>query len=110
MVLKLLKAGKARRVTQAADKSPAVTTAVDRTPQARLVHTKTPVTVRLSRRRGHSGMSNDIAALLQALQQGNTNAVNDAVGALGTDVHAASAGEITNLVHNLRFDHMWHHA
>jgi Glycosyl hydrolases family 16 len=59
---------------------------------------------------GHSGMSNDIAALLQALQQGNTNAVNDAVGALGTDVHAASAGEITNLVHNLRFDHMWHHA
>jgi hypothetical protein len=59
---------------------------------------------------GQSGMSNDIAALLQALQQGNTNAVNDAVGALGTDVHAASAGEITNLVHNLRFDHMWHHA
>jgi hypothetical protein len=55
-------------------------------------------------------MSNDIAALLQALQQGNTNAVNDAVGALGTDVHAASAGEIANLVHNLRFDHMWHHA
>ena len=59
---------------------------------------------------GHSGMSNDIATLLQALQQGNTNAVNDAVGALGADVHSASAGEITNLVHNLRFDHMWHHA
>jgi len=42
---------------QAVDKSPsramaAVTTAVDPAPQTRMVHTKTPVTVRLSRRQG----------------------------------------------------------
>jgi hypothetical protein len=51
----------------------------------------------------HGGMSNEIAA-----QQGN--AVNDALGAWGSDVHAASAGEIANLPHNLRFDHIWHSA
>jgi hypothetical protein len=58
---------------------------------------------------GHHGnaMLNDIAALLQAMQNGNSTAVNNAVTTLGNDVHNASAADVGHLVHN-HFEHMWH--
>jgi len=52
-------------------------------------------------------MLNDIAALLQAMQNGNSTAVNNAVTTLGTDVHNASAADVGHLVHS-HFEHMWH--
>jgi hypothetical protein len=65
---------------------------------------------------GHHHLHHDIAALLQALQQNNTSAVNNAVTALGNDVHAASAADsgsapsftdhhIEHCTHH--FEHMW---
>jgi trimeric autotransporter adhesin len=53
---------------------------------------------------GHIG--GDIVALLQALQQGNATAVNNAVTALGNDVHAAGTDGLhhLNLAH---IEHMW---
>jgi trimeric autotransporter adhesin len=55
---------------------------------------------------GHH-MGADIAALLQALQQGNTTAVNSAVTALGNDVHAAAPdGGVPQFAHH-HFEHMW---
>jgi hypothetical protein len=53
---------------------------------------------------GHIG--GDIAALLQALQQGNATAINNAVTALGNDVHAAGPDGLhhLNLAH---IEHMW---
>jgi hypothetical protein len=55
---------------------------------------------------GHA-MLNDIAALLQAMQNGNSTAVNNAVTTLGNDVHNASAADVGHLVHS-HFEHMWH--
>jgi hypothetical protein len=46
---------------------------------------------------------------LQALQQNNTKAVNDAVTALGNDVHSASVadpGSMPSFTHH-HFEHMW---
>jgi trimeric autotransporter adhesin len=62
---------------------------------------------------GHHGntMLNDIAALLQALQNGNSAGVNSAVTALGNDVHNASAADVGNLASaftHSHFEHMWH--
>jgi hypothetical protein len=58
---------------------------------------------------GGNNLANDIATLLQALQQNNTKAINDAVTALGNDVHTASAadpgGSLTFTHHH--FEHMW---
>jgi hypothetical protein len=58
---------------------------------------------------GQSGshIDSDIAALLQALQQGNATAINNAVTTLGSDVHAGApdAGiPHFNLAH---IEHMW---
>jgi len=56
---------------------------------------------------GGSHIDADITALLQALQQGNTTAVNNAVTALGNDVHtAAPDGGIPQFAHH-HFEHMW---
>ena len=58
---------------------------------------------------GGNQLGSDIVALLQALQQGDTNRVNDAVAALGNDVHGAGAvdpGGIHTFVHQ-HFEHMW---
>jgi len=61
---------------------------------------------------GHSGgLADDIAALLQALQAGNSSAVSAAVTALGNDVHdgaATDAGSVTSAMSHMHFDHLWH--
>ena len=60
-----------------------------------------------STQNGGSHIDADIAALLQALQQGNTTAVNNAVAALGNDVHtAAPDGGLPQFTHH-HFEHMW---
>ena len=58
---------------------------------------------------GGNGIDGDIAALLQALQQNNTNAVSSAVTALGNDVHAAAGAADGSIPHfsHVHFDHMW---
>ena len=58
---------------------------------------------------GGNGIDGDIAALLQALQQNNTNAVSSAVTALGNDVHAAAGAADASIPHfsHVHFDHMW---
>jgi len=56
-------------------------------------------------------IANDIAALLQALQSGNSAAVTSAVTALGNDVHNAGAGEVNNMtaaIAHQHFEHIWH--
>ena len=56
---------------------------------------------------GGGHIDGDIAALLQALQQGNATAINNAVTTLGNDVHAGApdAGiPHFNLAH---IEHMW---
>jgi hypothetical protein len=57
---------------------------------------------------GHSGgqFANDIAALLQAVQGGNTNAVSTALTALGNDVHN-DPGAVSDASH-MHFAHLWH--
>jgi len=61
---------------------------------------------------GHSGgLADDIAALLEALQAGNSSAVSAAVTALGNDVHngaATDAGSVTSAMSHMHFDHLWH--
>jgi trimeric autotransporter adhesin len=61
---------------------------------------------------GHGNtMLNDIAALLQAVQNGNSTGVNNAVTALGNDVHNASSADVGNLASaftHSHFEHMWH--
>jgi len=60
-----------------------------------------------SNQNGGSHIDADITALLQALQQGNTTAVNNAVAALGNDVHvAAPDGGIPQFSH-VHLEHMW---
>jgi hypothetical protein len=63
---------------------------------------------------GHSGGGNigsDLVALLRALQQGNTTAINNAVTALGNDVHTDPSladphnSQLSELAHH--FHHMW---
>jgi len=58
---------------------------------------------------GGNGIDGDIAALLQALQQNNTNAVSSAVTVLGNDVHAAAGAADASIPHfsHVHFDHMW---
>jgi hypothetical protein len=67
---------------------------------------------------GGANMLQHIAELLHALQQNNTTAVNNAVTALGTDVHAASAVDsgssadfghqhFESFNHHQHFEHMW---
>jgi trimeric autotransporter adhesin len=56
----------------------------------------------------HSGaLANDIAALLQALQGGNTTAVNNAMTVLNHDVHDASPTDLSSVTHS-HFEHLWH--
>jgi trimeric autotransporter adhesin len=59
---------------------------------------------------GHSGgdaLANDIAALLQALQSGNSSAASAAVAALGNDVHN-DPGVVSSAMDHMHFEHMWH--
>jgi hypothetical protein len=60
---------------------------------------------------GGNNFHDDIATLLQALQQNNTNAVNNAVTALGNDVHAASAADPGSAPSSTdhHFEHYTHH-
>ncbi|WP_051382300.1 hypothetical protein [Bradyrhizobium sp. Tv2a-2] len=57
---------------------------------------------------GHNGggLANDIAALLQALQGGNTSAVNAAVTALGNDIHNDPGAAST--ASHMHLAHLWH--
>jgi hypothetical protein len=56
----------------------------------------------------HGGaLANDIAALLQAMQGGNTTAVNNAMTALDHDVHNATATDL-NSVTQTHFEHFCH--
>ena len=57
----------------------------------------------------HGGaLASDIAALLQAMQGGNTTAVNNAVTALTHDVQDASPADLSSAVHSSHFEHFWH--
>jgi len=63
---------------------------------------------------GHGGgaLANDMAALLQALQSGNSSAVSSAVTALGNDVHngaATDVGNVTSAMSHMHFETFWHH-
>jgi hypothetical protein len=58
---------------------------------------------------GHgNAMLNDIAALLQAMQNGNSTAVTNAVTTLSGDMHNASAVDLGHFIHNSHFEHIWH--
>jgi trimeric autotransporter adhesin len=57
----------------------------------------------------HGGaLASDIAALLQAMQGGNTTAVNNAVTALTHDVQDASPADLSSAMHSSHFEHFWH--
>jgi len=59
---------------------------------------------------GHSSgdaLANDIAALLQALQSGNSSAANAAVTALGNDIHN-DPGAVSSAMDHMHFEHLWH--
>jgi len=58
---------------------------------------------------GGNHINADIAALLQALAQSNTQAVNNAVTTLGNDVHVATgAGDASiHQFSHAHFEHMW---
>jgi hypothetical protein len=59
---------------------------------------------------GHSGgdaLAHDIAALMQALQGGNSAAASAAVTALGNDVHN-DPGAVSSVMDHMHFQHMWH--
>jgi trimeric autotransporter adhesin len=58
---------------------------------------------------GGNNIDADITALLQAFAQGNTKVVNDAVIALGNDVHTAVAAANGGIPHfdHVHFEHMW---